>query len=36
MPVELLVPVVIFVLAVVVAVKLGSIGIERVAESEKK
>lgn len=36
MPVELLVPVVIFVLGVVVAVKLGSIGIERVAENDKK
>lgn len=36
MPVELLVPVVIFVLGVVVAVKLGSIGIERVAEGDQK
>jgi hypothetical protein len=36
MPVELLVPVTIFVLGVVVAIKLGSLGIERVAESQKK
>lgn len=35
MPVELLVPITIFVLGVVVAVKLGSIGIQRVEENSK-
>ena len=36
MPVEILVPITIFVLGVVVAIKLGSIGIQRVAEGSKK
>jgi hypothetical protein len=36
MPVELLVPVVIFLLGVFVSIKLGSIGIERVSEGAKK
>lgn len=35
MPVELLVPITIFVLGVIVSVKLGSIGIQRVSESNK-
>lgn len=35
MPVELLVPITIFVLGVIVSVKLGSIGIQRVSEGEK-
>lgn len=35
MPVEILVPVVIFVMGVIVATKLGSIGIQRVAEGQK-
>lgn len=36
MPVELLVPVVIFSLGVVVAVSLSSMGIERIVEQNKK
>ena len=36
MPVELLVPVVIFALGVVIAVYLGSMGIERIVEQNKK
>ncbi len=36
MPVELLVPVVIFALGVVVAVSLSSMGIERIVEQNKK
>ena len=36
MPVELLVPIFIFVLGVIVSVKLGGIGIERVSEGARK
>ncbi len=36
MPVELLVPVVIFALGVVVAISLSSMGIERIVEQNKK
>jgi len=36
MPIELLVPITIFVLGIVVAVSLASIGIERVVEANKK
>jgi hypothetical protein len=36
MPVELLVPVVIFGLGVVVAISLSTMGIERITESSKK
>lgn len=36
MPIELLVPISIFVLGVILAVKLGSIGIQRIVESQGK
>jgi hypothetical protein len=36
MPIELLVPIAIFVLGIVVSVRLGSIGIERIVEANKK
>lgn len=36
MPIELLVPIAIFVLGIVVSVSLSSIGIERVIEANKK
>ena len=36
MPIELLVPIVIFGLGVVVSISLGSLGIERIIEEDKK
>jgi hypothetical protein len=36
MPIELLVPIIIFVLGIVVSVNLSSLGIERVVEANKK
>lgn len=36
MPIELLVPILIFSLGVVIAINLSSIGIERIVESNKK
>jgi len=36
MPIELLVPIAIFVLGMVVSISLSSLGIERVIESNKK
>jgi hypothetical protein len=36
MPIELLVPITIFVLGIVVAFRLSSLGIERIVESSKK
>ena len=36
MPIELLVPITIFVLGIVVSVSLSSIGIERIIEGNKK